>query len=63
MKRDKTKTTGYVLSVIIIGLLTFFSFLYFRWYVCDRHKEINNRQTQEMIDYHRSEGRKIQVFE
>jgi hypothetical protein len=63
MKKDKTKTHGYTLTMLFIGTICFFGFLYLKWYYCDRDKEIENRQLQEMVDYHRDQGREIIVFE
>jgi len=63
MKKDKTKTTGYYLVQVIVILALFFGALYLKWFICDRDKEVDNRQSQEMVDYHYSEGREIQVYE
>jgi len=62
MKKDKTRTHGFTLTILFIGIICFFGFLYLKWYICDREKEIDNRQAQEMVDYHNSEGREIQIY-
>jgi len=63
MKKDKTKTHGYTLTKFILGAVCFFALLYLKWYICDRENEIDNRQTQEMVDYQSSRGHDINVYE
>lgn len=63
MKKDKTRTHGYSVTMIILLVVGFFAALYLKWYFCDREKEIENRQLQEMVDYHRTQDREITVFE
>lgn len=63
MKKDKTKTHGYALTIGILIMIAFFAILYIKWYCCDRNREIENSQLQEMVDYHRAQGRDIRIFE
>lgn len=62
MKKDKAKTHGYTLTMVILLIVGFLSILYVKWYFCDREHEVDKRQTQDMVDYHRSQGRDIQVY-
>lgn len=63
MKKDKTNSNGFTLLQILLIVMAMILLSYFKWFLSDREKEIENRQLQEMVDYHRSQGRDITVFE
>lgn len=63
MKKDKTNTHGFLLTRLLIGFLIFLSILYLKWYFFDREKELDNKELQEMVNYHHIQGRDIIVFE
>ena len=66
MKTEKNKTHEATLKEIALGfIIMIFLFIafYSKWYLCDREKEIQNKQLQEMVDYHQFQGREILVFE
>lgn len=64
MKKDSTSTHGHSFAEIALAfLIILFIGLYAKWYFCDREKEIENRQLQEMKSYHQSQGRNIILFE
>lgn len=59
MKKDCTKTHGCTLTMIILMMIGLLAILYMKWYFCDREREIENRQLQEMQSYHNAEIRYI----
>lgn len=62
MKKNRKETPGYTLTLIVILLLVIFTSLYIDWYFNKKQIERENRELQEMADYHRSQGRTINLY-
>lgn len=62
MKKNRKETPGYTLTLIAIFLLVIFTSLYIDWYLNEKQVEKENRELQEMADYHRSQGRTINLY-
>ena len=62
MKKNIKETPGYTLTLIVILLLVIFTSLYIDWYFNKKQIEKENMELQEMADYHRSQGRTINLY-
>lgn len=62
MKKNRKGTPGYTLMLIVILLIVIFTSLYIDWYFNKKQIEKENRELQEMADYHRSQGRTINLY-
>lgn len=56
MKKNRTHTNGYTLSLILILMIALFSILYIKWYLSDRDQEKDKIQTVSMIQNLQSQG-------
>lgn len=63
MKKDRSKTNGYTLILIVFTLFIFImTAWYLKWYFVDRPIQKEQKQRVEMIYYQQSQGRTVQFY-